>query len=105
MMVNLFNKYGSIDENSDTESSDDDYSGNTDESGDETQDENSDKKSSDDDYSGNTDESGDETQNENTTRDGSSYIITDEIINESLVDMPESGSDTTAYSTEDDRNS
>ena len=80
MMVNLFNKYGSIDENSDTESSDDDYSGNT-------------------------DESGDETQNENTTRDGSSYIITDEIINESLVDMPESGSDTTAYSTEDDRNS
>ena len=100
-MVNLFNKYGSIDENSDTESSDDDYSGNTDESGDE----NSDKKSSDDDYSGNTDESGDETQNENTTRDGSSYMITNEIINESMVDMPESGSDTTANSTEDDRNS
>ena len=105
MMVNLFNKYGSIDENSDTESSNDDYSGNTDESGDETQDENSDKKSSDDDYSGNTDESGDETQNENTTRDGSSYMITDEVINESMVDMPELGSDTTAYSTEDDRNS
>ena len=130
MMVNLFNKYGSIDENSDTESSDDDYSGYTDESGDETQDDNSDKKSSDDDYSrnadesgdetqdensdtefsdddhsGNTDESGDEAQNENTTRDGSSYMITDEIINGSMVDMPESGSDTTAYSTEDDRNS
>ena len=46
-----------------------------------------------------------ETPNENTTRDGSSYMITDEIINESMVDMPESGSDTTAYSTEDDRNS
>ena len=71
MMVNLFNKYGSIDG----------------------------------DYSGNTDESGDETQDENTTRDGSSYIITDEISNDSVVDMPESGSDTTAYSTEDDRNS
>ena len=105
MMVNLFNKYGSIDDESDIESSDDDYSGNADESGDETQDENSDKKSSDDDYSRNADESGDETQNENTTRDGSSYMITDEIINESMVDMPESGSDTTAYSTEDDRNS
>ena len=79
-MVNLFNKYGSIDENSDKESSDDDYSGNT-------------------------DESGDETQNENTTRDGSSYMITNEVINESMVDMPELGSDTTAYSTEDDKNS
>ena len=66
MLVNLFNKYGPINKNSDTKSSDDDYSGNTDESGDETQDENS----SDDDYRGNTDESGDETQNENTTRDG-----------------------------------
>ena len=54
------------------------------------------KKSSDDDYSGNTDESGDETPNENTTRDGSSYMITDEVINESMVDMPELGSDTTA---------
>ena len=105
MMINLFNKYGSIDENSDTESSDDDYSGNTDESGDETQDANYDKKSSDDDYSGNTDESGDETQNENTTQDGSSCMITDEVINESMVDMPELGSGTTAYSTEDDRNS
>ena len=60
MMVNLFNKYGSIDENSDTESSDDDYSGNIDESGDETQNENSDKKSSDDDYNRKTDESTDE---------------------------------------------
>ena len=80
MMVNLFNKYGSIDDESDTESSDDDYSGNT-------------------------NESGDETQDENTIRDGSSYIITDEISNDSVVDMPESGSDTTAYSTEDDRNS
>ena len=79
-MVNLFNKYGSIDDESNTESSDDDYSGNT-------------------------DESGDETQDENTTRDGSSYMITDEIIKESMVDMPESGSDTFAYSTEDDRNS
>ena len=80
MMVNLSNKYGSIDDKSDTESSDDDYSGNT-------------------------DESGHETKDENTTRDGSSYMITDEIINESIVDMPESGSDTTAYSTEDDRSS
>ena len=80
MMVNLFNKYGSIDDESNTESSDDDYSGNT-------------------------DESGDETQDENTTRDGSSYMITDEIINESMVDMPKPGSDTSAYSTEDDRNS
>ena len=80
MMENLFNKYGSIVENSDTESCDDDYSGNT-------------------------DESGDETQNENRTRDSSSYMITDEVINESMVDMPELGSDTTAYSTEDDRNS
>ena len=80
MMINLFNKYGSIDKNYDTDSSDDDYSGNT-------------------------DESGDETQNENTTRDSSSYMITDKVINESMVDMPELGSDTTAYSTEDDRNS
>ena len=80
MMVNLFNKYGFIDDESDTESSDDDYSGNT-------------------------DELGNETQDENTTRDGSSYIITDEISNDSVVDMPESGRDTTAYSTEDDRNS
>ena len=32
-------------------------------------------------------------------------MITDEIINESMVDMNESGSDKTAYSTEDDRNS
>ena len=80
MMVNLFDKYGSIDDESDTESSDDDYSGNT-------------------------DESGDETQDENTFRDGSSYMITDEITNDSMVDMPESGSDTTVYSTEDDRNS
>ena len=105
MMVNLFNKYGSIDENSDTESSDDDYSGNTDESGDETQDENSDKKSSDDDYNRKTDESTDESQDETATQEGSPYMITDEVINESIVDMPESGSDTTAYSTEDDRNS
>ena len=66
-----------------------------------SQDENSDTESSDDDHSGNTDESGDESQNENTTRDGSSYMITDEIINESMVDTPESGSDTTAYSTEE----
>ena len=80
MTVNLFDKYGSIDEESDTESSDDAYSGNT-------------------------DESGDETQDENTIRDGSSYMITDEITNDSMVDMPESGSDTTVYSTEDDRNS
>ena len=80
MMVNLFNKYGSIDDESDTESSDDDYSGST-------------------------DESGEETRDENITRDDSSYRITDEIINESMVDMPESGSDTTAYSTEDDRSS
>ena len=64
MIVNLFNKYGIINDESDTESSDDDYSGNT-------------------------DESGDETQDENTTRDGSSYMINDEIINESMVDMPE----------------
>ena len=101
MMVNLFNKYGSIDENSDTESSDDDYSGNTDESGDETQDENSDKKSSDDDYNRKIDKSTDESQDETATQEGSPYLITDEVINESMVDMPESGSDTT----EDDRNS
>ena len=93
------------DENSDKKSSDDDYSKNSDESGDETQDENSDTESSDDDYGGNTDESGYEAQNKNTTRDGTSYMITDEIINESMVDIPESGSDTIAYSTEDDRNS
>ena len=105
MMVNLFNKYGSIDENSDTESSDDDYSGNTDESGDETQDENSDKKSSDDDFNRKTDESTEESQDETATQEGSPYMITNEVINESMVDMPESGSDTTAYSTEDDRNS
>ena len=66
MMVNLFNKYGSIDDESDTESSDDNYSGNK-------------------------DESGDEIQDENTTRDGSSYMMTDEISNDSMVDMPESG--------------
>ena len=105
MMVNLFNKYGSIDEKSDTESSDDDYSGNTDESGDETQNENSDKKSSDDDYNRKTDESTDESQDEIATQEGSPYMITDEVINESMVDIPESGSDTTAYSTEDGRNS
>ena len=39
MMVNLFNKYSSIDDESDTESSDDDYNGKTDESADESQDE------------------------------------------------------------------
>ena len=104
MMVNIFNKYGSVDEKSDTESSDDDYSGNTDESGDETQNENSDEKYSDDDYNRKTDESTDESQDEIATQEGSPYMITDEVINESMVDMPESGSDST-YSTEDDRNS
>ena len=105
MMVNLYNKYGSIDDNSDTESSDDDYSGNTDESGDETQDENSDKKSSDDDYNRKTDEPTDESQDETATQEGSPYMITNKIMDESIVDIPESGSHTTAYSTEDERNS
>ena len=81
MMVNLFNKYGSIDVESDTESSDDDYNEKT-------------------------DESADESQDETVTQDGSSYMITDKITDESIaVDIPESGSHTTAYSTEDERNS
>ena len=54
MMINLFNKYGSIDEESDTESSDDDYNGKT-------------------------DESADESQDETVTQGGSSYMITDKI--------------------------
>ena len=80
MMVNLFNKYGSIEDESDTESSDDDYNGKT-------------------------DESADESQDETVTQDGSSYMITDKISDESIVDIPESGSHTTAYSTEGERNS
>ena len=80
MMVNLFNKYGSIDDESDTESSDDDYN----------------RKS---------DVSTGESQDEIITQDGSSYMITDKIMDESVVDIPESGSNTTAYSTEDERNS
>ena len=80
MMVNLFNKYGSIDDESATESSDDDYNRKTDES---------------------TGESQDETE----TQEGTPYMITDKIMDESIVDIPESGSHTTAYSTEDERNS
>ena len=80
MMVNLFNKYGSIDNESDTESSDDDYNGKT-------------------------DESADESQDDTVTQDGSSYMITDKITDELIVDIPESGSHTTVYSTEDERNS
>ena len=80
MMVNLFNKYGSIDDESDTESSDDDYNGKT-------------------------DESVDESQDETVTQDYSSCMITDKITDESIVELPESGSHTTVYSTEDERNS
>ena len=80
MMVNLFNKYGSIDDESDTESSDDGYNGKT-------------------------DESADESQDKTVTQDDSSYMITDKITDESIVDIPESGSHTTVYSTEDERNS
>ena len=80
MMVNLFNKYGSIDDESATESSDDDY----------------DRK---------TDESTGESQDETETQEGTPYMITDKIMDESIVDIPESGSHTTAYSTEDERNS
>ena len=80
MMVNLFNKYGSIDDESATESSNDDYNRKTDES---------------------TGESQDETE----TQEGTPYMITDKIMDESIVDIPESGSHTTAYSTEDERNS
>ena len=82
MMVNIFNKYGSIDDESDTESSDDDYN----------------RKS---------DVSTGESQDETITQEGSSYMIqiTDKIMDESVVDIPESGSHTTAYSTEDERNS
>ena len=64
MMVNLFNKYGSID-----------------------------------------DESTGESQDETETQEGTPYMITDKIMDESIVDIPESGSHTTAYSTEDERNS
>ena len=70
-MVNLFNKYGSID----------------------------------DDYNGKIDESADESQDETVTQNDSSYMITDKITDESIVDIPESGSHTTVYSTEDERNS
>ena len=80
MMVKLFNKYGSIDDESDTESSDNDYNRKTDES---------------------TGESQDETE----TQEGSPYMITDKIMDESIIDIPESGSHTTAYSTEDKKNS
>ena len=80
MMVNLFNKYGSIDDESDKESSDDDYNGKT-------------------------DESADESQDETITQDESSYMITNKISDESIVDIPKSGSHTTVYSTEDERNS
>ena len=79
-MVSFFNKYGSIDEKSDTESNDDDYNGKT-------------------------DESADESQDETVTQDGSSYMITDKITDESIVDISESGSHATAYSTEDEKNS
>ena len=75
MMVNLFNNFGSIEDESDTESNDDDYNGKT-------------------------DESANESQDETVTQDGSSYMITDKISDESIVDIPESGSHTTAYSTE-----
>ena len=80
MMVNLFSKYGSIDDESDTESSDDDYNGKT-------------------------DESADESQDETVTQDDSSYMITDKITDESIADLPESVSHTTVYSTGDERNS
>ena len=80
MMVNLFNKYGSIYDESDTGSSDDDYNGKT-------------------------DESADEIQDETVTQDDSSYMITDEVTDESIVDIHESASHTTVYSTEDERNS
>ena len=80
MMVNLVSKYGSIDDESDTESSDDDYNGKT-------------------------DESADESQDETVTQDDSSYMITDKITGESIVNIPESGSHTTVYSTEDEKNS
>ena len=79
-MVNLFNKYGSIEDECDTESSDDDYNGKT-------------------------DESADESQDETVTQDDSSYMIIDKIADESIVVIPESGSHTTVYSTEDERNS
>ena len=52
------------------------------------------QKSSDDDYNRKSDVSTGESQDETITQEGSSYMITDKIMDESVVDIPESGKHT-----------